>query len=126
MQNIDGGTQGPDVFSGIIGKALNACEQLPVVQYCAIMLENCSSLEGADLSTDQQFMYDMCQAISIRQCFPDLALHKPGPIVHSRWLTTANRLLHLYVAILNTVYAPVWFDIKTKHCVAMAHVICGN
>lgn len=127
MQKLDGGTQGPDVFSGIIGKALKTCEQLPVVQYSAIMFENCPALDGADLSTDQQYLLDMCQAISTGQCSPDLALHKPGPIVHSRWLTTANRLLRLYVAtedpskILKTlvmyvikVYAPVWFNIKTK------------
>jgi len=128
MQKLDGGTQGPDVFSGIIGKALKTCEQLPVVQFCAIMFENCLSLDGADLSTDQQYMYDMCQAISTGQCSPDLALRKPGPIVHSRWLTTANRLLRLYGAteypseILQTL---VMYVIKVQ-CAATAHVIFRN
>ena len=127
MQKLDGGTQRPDVFSGIIGKTLKTCEQMPVVHYSAIMFENCPSLDGADLSTDQRYLYHMCHAVSSGQCSPDLALQKPGPIVHSRWLTTANRLLRLYVAteypsdtlqILVTyvikVYAPMWFHIKPK------------
>ena len=127
MQKLDGGTQGPNVFSGFIGKALQTCEQLPVVQYSTIMFENCPTVDGADLSTDQQYMYDMCIAVSSGQCSPDLALQKPGPIVHSRWLTMANRVLRLYVATNNPsdnlqtlvlyvmkVYAPIWFHVKTK------------
>jgi len=63
----------------------------------------------------------------LRKCLSDLAARRPRPVVHSRWLTTANRLLRLYVAteipssnlvVLATyvvkVYAPVWFQIKSK------------
>ena len=70
MQKLDGGTQGPDVFSGIIGKALKTCEQLPVVQYSAIMLENCPSLDGTDLCTDQQYMYRHVPCYIKRKMFP--------------------------------------------------------
>ena len=97
------------------------------MQFTAVELENCPDIDGADLSTDQQYLYNMCHAISVGQGYNDLALQKPGPIVHSRWLTTANRLLKLYVATENPsetlrnlvtyvmkVYAPVWFHIKTK------------
>ena len=78
------------VFLGVIGKSLKTCEQLPVVQFTAVELENCPDSDGADLNTDQQYLYNMCHAISVGQCSNDLALQKTGPIVHSRWLTTAN------------------------------------
>ena len=97
------------------------------MQFTAVELENCPDIDGEDLSTDQQYLYNICHAISVGQSSNDLALQKPGPIVHSRWLTTANRLLRLYVTTENPsetlrnlvmyvmkVHAPVWFHIKTK------------
>ena len=58
-------------------------------------------------------------------CSADLATRDPGPINHSRWLTTANRVLRLYIAterpsdglqcivqFIMKVYAPMWFRIK--------------
>ena len=75
------------------------------------------------MSTDQ----NNCKAVETEECIDDLAVQEPAPAVHSRWLTTANRLLRLYVANANhsdnvvevftyvmTVYAPVWFHIKIK------------
>ena len=61
-----------------------------------------------------------------------LALLEIGPINHSRWLTTANRLLRLWVAkhglkgkllknlqfiveFIIGVYYPCWFNVKVKH-----------
>ncbi|GBN29366.1 Cytochrome P450 4c3 [Araneus ventricosus] len=41
------------------------------------------------LSNDQQYLYEICLAISRGECYSDLALRKPGPVVHSRWLTIA-------------------------------------
>src|SRR6218665_28808 len=72
------------------------CELLPVVNFEPIILENCPNL---DVSTDQQYLYKMCQAIHVSAgtCSPDLAARRPGPVVHSRWLTIANRILRLYV-----------------------------
>ena len=56
-----------------------------------------------------------------------LSKREPGTMSHSRWLTTANRLLRLYVATADpsdslktlvryvvTVYAQMWFSIKNK------------
>jgi len=61
------------------------------------------------------------------QCSTDLGNRKPGPMRHSRWLTTANRILRLYISKQNPekhlvtlvnyivkVYAPIWFEIKSK------------
>ncbi|GBL75620.1 hypothetical protein AVEN_154938-1 [Araneus ventricosus] len=49
------------------------------------------------LSNDQQYLYDICLEISHGECYSDLALRKPDPVAHSRWLTTASRILRLYV-----------------------------
>ena len=51
-----------------------------------------------DLSNDQKYLYQMCQAVSNGICAEDLAMRKPGPLVHFRWLTMTSRLLRLYVA----------------------------
>ncbi len=61
------------------------------------------------------------------QCSPSLSTRNPGAISHSRWLTTASRLLRLYVVtnarsenltalvtFVMRVYAPSWFRIKSK------------
>ena len=124
---LDGVTSGPKLFSGPIGSLLSACEELPVVPFVAIKFDNCPPVDGADVSSDQKYLFNMCKAIEIGQCSDDLALQKPRPVVHSRWLTTANRLLRLYVATddpsknlvelvtyVMTVYAPLWFHIKTR------------
>jgi hypothetical protein len=74
IQQLDGGTKGPDASSGDIEKSLRTCEQLPVTNFGTTSLTNCSSLTGADLTTDQKYVYDMCQAISSGHCSVDLAL----------------------------------------------------
>ena len=126
IQKLDGVTHGPKGYSGVIGKAIQTCEELPVVKYNPITFANRPCLDGVDLSTDQQYLYDICLAVSSGECGADLAERRPGPVVHSRWLTTANRLLRLYIStdgpsanliVLATyvvnVYAPIWFNIKT-------------
>ena len=45
------------------------------------------------LSTDQKYLYAICQAV-VSGYFPVDLIHKcPGKMAHSRWLTTANRIL---------------------------------
>ena len=54
-------------------------------------------------------------------------MRNPGCLNHSRWLTTANRILRLYVSdkepsdnlktlviLIIRVYAPMWFAIKAQ------------
>ena len=85
-----------------------------------------------DLSTDQHYGYKMVCAIRDGVLPARLALLEIGPINHSRWLTTANRLLRLWVAkhglkgkhlknlqfiveFIIGVYYPCWFNVKVKH-----------
>jgi len=126
LQHLDGPTSGPTAFSGAIGKAMATCEQLPVVQFDKIEVEF-PQITSTDLSTDQQYLLQMFQAVSSGNCSIDLSMRNPGKMAHSRWLTTANRLLRLYIGTKNPstnlqiltnfvmkVYAPSWFAIKMK------------
>ena len=132
IQNLDGKTMGPRGYNGDIGKQLNNCENLPVISFQPIYSELPLSLYLGDLSTDQKYLYDMHQAIASGTMPADLAIRNPGKVVHSRWLTTANRILRLYTAKENPsvnlqvltsfimrVYAPMWFAIKFNPSVTM-------
>jgi hypothetical protein len=126
LQHLDGTTSGPRAFSGPIGKALATCETLPVVCFEKIEVDM-PTVTLKNLSTDQHYLWEICNAVSTGQCSVGLLKKSPGTMSHSRWLTTANRLLRLYIASeepsenLKTlvlyvikVYAPLWFRIKMK------------
>lgn len=124
FQHIDGATTGPKSFSGSIGKQLVGCEKLPVVEYESV---DCSipEIDKKMLSKDQQYLLDISKAIKSGHCPEDLSIREPGPLSNSRWLTTANRVLRLYISLINPSeslkqivvfilksYMPVWFNIK--------------
>ena len=126
FQSLDGATAGPHGFAGTLGKALNKCDELPVVEYRQVETD-LPHVDPRDLSTDQRYLYEIAQAVSSGDCLRDLSLRNPGALNHSRWLTTANRLLRLYVECENPsdplvtivtfivrVYATTWFNIKQK------------
>ena len=63
----------------------------------------------------------------------DLAKMEIGPVCHSRWLTTANRFMRIYISkhgftgknrsnlkmiveYITGVYYPMWFEAKVKNC----------
>lgn len=124
FQHLDGSTTGPREFSGSIGKKLIGCENLPVAAFHPIVTEM-PVIDKEDLSTDQKYLLEICNAVASGVCSESLSLRDPGRISHSRWLTAANRILRLYVGTekpsrnleilaeyIVKVYAPVWFDIK--------------
>ena len=57
-----------------------------------------------DLSTDQELSYKLVKAVRSGHLPRDIALRKPGAIVHSRWLTFAGEGA-----------LPMWFNIKVQH-----------
>lgn len=100
-----------------------------VADFEAIPLENMPPImddrHEHELSTDVKYLYKMANGISNGFISADLANIKPGPVVHSRWLTKASRLLRLYVTTntpsfnLKTLaiyiiraYVPMYFNIK--------------
>lgn len=126
FQHLDGVTTGPTSFSGPIGSQLKDCEKLPVVEFFPI---DCvlPEVDRKLLSKDQQYLLDICKAIKSGECPEDLSRRDPGPLSHSRWLTLANRVLRLFIAVQNPQdnlieivqfimqsYMPVWFDIKVS------------
>lgn len=125
---LDGKTTGPETYSGDIGKALENCEKQTVIDFQRIEGNLPDKLRVLkDLSTDQKYLLEICVAVSSGICTPDLAARNPGKLSHSRWLTTANRILRLYISNKNPsenlktlatyvmkVYAPIWFHIKLK------------
>ena len=118
VEKLDGKTSGP------IGKLLNNCENLPIVAFEKVDAEG-PTVHCKDLSTDQKYVLKIHQAIITGICSPDLAHCNPEKMAHSRWVTTANRLLCLYISTDNPskkclsivqyimqVYVPMWFSIK--------------
>ncbi|GBN17570.1 hypothetical protein AVEN_140252-1 [Araneus ventricosus] len=91
--------QSQNQFCGPIGKAIKTCEELPVAPFSSISVENIpANIDRMVLSNDQQYLYDICLAIPRGEYYSDLALRKPGPVAHSRWLTTAAKD---YLALIN-------------------------
>lgn len=87
MQHLDGNTTGLRAFSGPIGRLLQNCEKLPVVEFSAIHSEF-PDVKRNELSTDQKYLYDICLCVIKGECSEGIANRDPGKLVHSRWLTT--------------------------------------
>ncbi|GBM71866.1 hypothetical protein AVEN_232093-1 [Araneus ventricosus] len=111
-------------FCGIIGKAFVDCEQPPIVPFEPIQV-NLPEIKRKDLSTDQQYLFRCLPAVASGQCSKKLSKREPGTLSHSSWLTTANRILPLYITTDSTsqslftlteyimkVHVPMWFTIK--------------
>lgn len=133
FDHIDGMTTGPTSLSGPVGMQLPACHDLPIIKFQAIASLNMPDIPNEvlqDMSTDQQYMYQIVQAVSKGEVSTVIAKLKPGPINHARWLTKANRVLRLYVStcqpssslvklatFVMQVYAPAWFIIRQKETI---------
>lgn len=127
LQKIDGDTKGPYSYSGPLGLQLTNCEKKAVTNFQQIATFLPEVDNEDDLSSDQQYLYKITCAIRDGKCDDRLANKSPGKMSHARWLTTANRVLRLYIAtsdpseelkmltrFIVRVYAPMWFEIKTK------------
>jgi len=81
-----------------------------------------------DLSSDQYYGYRICLAVMSGYLNPDLQKLQIDPIVHSRWLTLACRILCFYtstkqpskslVQLTNfslKIYFPTWINIKKEN-----------
>lgn len=137
FHHIDGDTTGPNSFSGEIGSALKTSMNLEVVKFKRIpgtLPPLFNEMDIRELSTDQQYLYEIVQAVSSGVCSQSLAERSTGKICNSRWLTLANNCLRLYIGTLKPsrnlvdivtyimkVYAPMWFRIKMNNkCVDAA------
>lgn len=123
--HLDGKTSGPQSFCGEIGKQLENCLDLPIVEFSII--DGCKFEVTSNLSSDQQYFLDILIAVTTGNIKQGLENRSPGKLVQSRWLTFANRALRLYIGTTQPTsklrilvefivrsYALVWFSIKFK------------
>lgn len=137
IKHLDGATTGPTSLTGSIGKRLRDCEKLPVVTFDKINFSCSANLDvnAKNLNTDQKYLYDICSAISNGTVSEQLKNRTIGPVSHSRWTTTANRILRVYVSdakpssVLTTivnyimiVYAPAMFELKYQSSVVYGSI----
>ena len=102
IENLDGKTCSADKFKGEIGKLLPKVDQFPINYNFKALPDEDDLIDLPDhivksLSTDQQNCYCLVKAIKTGILPKELALKKCGPINHSRWLTTAQAILMLWV-----------------------------
>lgn len=79
-----GTANGPTTFCGSITKALETCDDLPVVKFKPIP-SHFPEIDSEDLSTDQKYLWDISQAISTGHVTKQLSLRRPGVMSLSRW-----------------------------------------
>ncbi|GBL77181.1 hypothetical protein AVEN_201605-1 [Araneus ventricosus] len=85
------------------------------------------AIDRSILSKHKQYLLDISMAMKSGIGKEDLTVRDPGLLSHSRWLTTANRTLRLYlseesptpelqeiVVFILKSYMPIWFSIKTS------------
>ena len=137
VETLDGKTSSKTGFSGPLGKLLSKVgEMKPNFSFKKIdigpdVIELPEEVVST-LSRDQKIIYKRWEAVKTGELSRDVALCKSGPIVHSRWLTTAETFLKMYqsnhglegelverlkiiVTYIASVYCPMWFLIKKKH-----------
>lgn len=102
IENMDGKTLSADKFKGEIGKLLPKVDQFSINYNFKALPDEDDLIHLPEdivktLSTDQQNCYLLVKAIKSGILPKDLANKKGGPINHSRWLTTAQAILMLWV-----------------------------
>ena len=128
LSDTDGVTKGPDSLSGPVGSTLhqNIWEE-PVVCFKPLSgkVQELPADIVKDLSRDQKLGYRYAHAIQSGIMPDDLVGQVIGPLISSRWNTTANRvmckytrtrrpskgLIRLTQVVLN-LYYPGWFQFK--------------
>ncbi|GBM00750.1 hypothetical protein AVEN_150915-1 [Araneus ventricosus] len=89
-----------------------------------------ASIDPTNLSCDQKYLLGICTFISSGVSSSDLAKRQQGTLNLACWLTTANRILRLYISTSNPsnrlitlvvfilrVCAQSWFLIKVHHSI---------
>ena len=128
MEFLDGKSSCPRSYTGNLGKELNSCHELPITDFQPIASPEMPVVPlfiMKTLSTGQRYLYEMMQVVITGRTPSKIVSQTPDPLNHSRWVTTASRILRLYIAtpqpdsklkILTKyvikVYAPSWFLIK--------------
>ncbi|GBM91708.1 hypothetical protein AVEN_14913-1 [Araneus ventricosus] len=125
---MDGCTKGTYSCSGPIELLRKDCEKIQLSNFAKLTtLQPLDLKHIKKLSSHQQYLYRICLAMKDGSCSSSVTDNSPGKLSHVRWLTSANRLLRLYIGTSNPsqnliilvkyvmlVYAPMWFEKKMK------------
>ncbi|GBN99141.1 hypothetical protein AVEN_182574-1 [Araneus ventricosus] len=112
-------SSGTSSYAGNIGRNLKGCEKLPLVAFNSIEY-NLTDIDTSNLSCDHKHLLDICTDISSGFGSSDLAKRQPFKLNLAFWLTTANRILRLYiltsdptlVVFILRVYPPSWNELR--------------
>ena len=139
IENLDGKTSSKDGFTGPIGKLLsqvNTMERnfnfkvIPGLEDLLFIPQDIVER----MSSDSSIFYQLGIAVRTGKLSQELASKKCGNLVHSRWLTTGEALLFLWmshhglegevlkkleliVTFVVQVYQHMYFEIKVKHAI---------
>lgn len=135
IEKIDGTFTSKNTLSGVIGKKLYNVETLEAIAFDPIQFTSIEMNENVKLSSDQQYLLDICIDISNGRLSDKLVNRQIGPINKVRWVTTASRILRLYATEENPslnlqvlahyvvfVYAPMHFEIKLHSSVVFGAI----
>lgn len=98
IEKLDGPYKSKDTLSGPIGRKLNGCEALSIANFEPIDFPCNAVKESLNLSSDQKYLFDICTSISAGNVSHRLAARTIGPMSKARWVTTACRILRVYIA----------------------------
>ena len=91
-----GDTSGPTGFKGELGKQLEKLKDPEIAAFPAIPNDDFPNIEqevAKNFSRDQSLLFQACTAVISGVCASAFATVSLGPVNHSRWLTTAIRIL---------------------------------
>jgi hypothetical protein len=95
-----GSTSGPQAFKSDLGRANKDLKDPVIAPFRAIPNPDFPKVDQSVMSNfshDQKLIHRGCVAVMTGECPSDLASRALGPVNHSRWLTTALRILFLYM-----------------------------
>ena len=87
FKQLDGKTRGPNSYFGPLGKAASGdVRRLPVAQFRPVAgsVPELPEAVAADLSDDQQLLYQLARAVQSGTIAPKVACRKIGPVNHAR------------------------------------------
>lgn len=118
FQELDGTTSGPSTFNGPIGKLIvekGYLNKLPFVKFKKINCEPLPIMDRKVLSKDQQYLYDILEAVRTGAVSKKLQDRAIGAVHHARWLNLGSSCVRYYMSEKNpTKELKVLVDYVTK------------
>lgn len=119
MSKLDCGTTESEAFAGPIGTRLTGRKNLLVALFEPMPVSWTLEIKNTEnLSTDEKYLFDNCAALSTGKCSRKLDNRMLRLVVQLRWITTACRILLLYVNSSNPEEAVKYLALYVIHVYA--------